>query len=531
MSVPPRTNVHHARSALGAFDALVRASRTSPMVLAELGERFLGALREAAIDGPIVVEPLGLRMGAQSIGGEDAPLRWTLPVFLAGVRSFAPRVECTVDDVVLLAERLGVAAPTSESALSLQDWIFSDGATGIDVDVAPSFVEAFEAGESGGLASTSAILAIRAQAVADDSGAVLTVEELDRAAPMATLAVEVDLYERQISGRELEPSGRDMIAVARNADTTRAWLDTELRLAQHGVDGVRAHLPARRLARLLRSRLDVGADSSFFGAWRAATDLDSAGKSSSEVGHVCRRLHDRAFFTRLGEQLGSAPVAQTLDHVATLGAEHASTVLAAHMTAEAPPAEAALAWLTKAPEVATLLVASIASGRALARVLLSFDGHEHEAAARELTNAASPRVLLEAIEELRSSRWLALASRLSSHLEGEDLARFLAVAAELRASDALLRALSQPAARTLGAPALDPAMRALIDAGRGTEVVTLARKRGASEPVRISALVASYRVPALRADALRFRFAELVDPGELAFELRRLRAREKEERT
>ena len=529
MSVPPRSNVHHARAALGALDALVRASRSSGGVASELAERFLGALREAALDEPIVVEPLGLRLGAQSIGGDEAALRWTLPVFLAGVRSLLPRPECTADDVVLLAERLGAATPTTESALSLQDWVFSDGATGIDVDVAPSFVEAFEAGESGSLASTSAILAIRAQAVADESGAVLTVAELDRAAPMATLAVEIDLYERQITDRDLEPSGRDMIAVARNADMPRGWLDTELRLACHEAELVRAHLPSRRLARLLRARLDVGADEAFFQSWRAATTEPVAGGRPSESELVRKRLHDRAFFTRLGEQLGAAPLPQTLDHVLSLGPSYAALALVAHASAEAPAAEAALAWLSSTPVVAVLF-AALAGGRALAQVFPSFEANEREAVALQIADAAQPASLLEAIETTKSIAWLARATNLPSRLEGDDLKRFVALSAALSAPAPMLSALSQPAAKTLSSESLELAMRALIAAGRGDDVVALARQRGAPENVRIGALAAAFRVRALRGSVLRFRFAEWIDPGELAFELRKLRARDKEER-
>lgn len=528
MSVPPRSNVHLARSALGALDSLVKASRINAVAPTELAERFLAALRDAGVDEAIVVEPLGLRLGGHTVGGDEAALRWTLPVFLAGVRSVSPRAECTVDDVLLLAERFGATLPTTESAQSLQDWVFSDGATGIDVDVAPSFVEAFEAGESGSLASTSAILAIRAQAAADESGAVLTVEELDRAAPMATLAVEVDLYERQIASRDLEPSGRDMLTVARGADLPKAWLDTELRLARHASECVRAHIAPRRLARLLRARLDMGADASFVDGWRAATAPASTGDAGARVDFLRQRLHDRAFFTRLGEQLAGAPLPEALDYVASLGAEHASSVVVAHLALETEPTEAVLRWLPTTPEIAGL-VASVADGRALTRIVSSFEGKELDAIGREIVATARPGALLEAIETTRSPTWLALSNRLPSRLVGDDLARFVTLAAALGDPDALLVALSQPAAKSLSASALEAAMRALISAGKGAEVVTLARRRGACEQVRIGALVAAYRVRALRSDALRFRFAELLDPGELAFELRKLRARDKEE--
>lgn len=507
-----------ARALAGTFDALVRGVRSKNAHLDTLVARALSALSEAGRTW-LHFEALCLRVG----GFRSPDTRWTLPIFLSGVRALRSTPDCRADDVLQLAERLVATAPSAEGAEALQDWVYSDGASGFEVVLAPSFVESFEAADAVSLASTSAILALRARALGDDSESTMSVTELDRAGHLPTLAVSVDLYERRVESRELELDGRRMRNVALEAESFLEWTKLELSLAVQ--PDSRVAYPTRRLARLLRTRVGLGVDDSFVFAWQKAlarevsTELENPSESA-----FAKRIHTEDFLRAVGTGASSLE-GNLLETVRSLPPGARVDVALAHLVRDPPPKMETFGWLVDdtaaAHELAgrsldertlsLLLELLPASATQMCEVLLRASPPEHALAALERSDRAS--LAHVAVEIARNSTSLVVDRVLvwlSTRGRDEELIRLLGGA--LRAAPS--------------AVALHRAMMRLRSQ-RAPSLLSLARERKASVPVRRAAMEAAYQDETMRAELLKFRFAEWLDPGEVAHDLRLLRARAK----
>jgi len=131
--------------ALGrAFDALVRSARTHGQVLPGAAERA-HAVWLTMPGEPLHIAPTRVTVGGRPALDEDEhDIRWLLPAFMAGLRKLTPKAEMSAEDLRLLADAVARLESDVTSIERFRDWLWSGSATGFEIELQNSFMEALE---------------------------------------------------------------------------------------------------------------------------------------------------------------------------------------------------------------------------------------------------------------------------------------------------------------------------------------------------------------------------------------------------
>lgn len=244
-----------------AFDGVVRSPLMAEAAAQAIAERFLDLWSQSGSPG-FTLSATRLSVDGVptlEVTGTDNP--WILPAFMAGLRAFRLRPDVRPAQLRTFAEELHGLRPEVAVIARFRDWLWGDGAEGIDVVVQSSFMEAADA------------------AVIEDAAASLRARAQDRAAieSMAPAA-------RAMSRRDLDVAARleameapverlldlqDAPLPTERADALAAACDDGVMWAQAMVDAalanpdLRVAIPAPRLGRqaalLLAGRVDARA--------------------------------------------------------------------------------------------------------------------------------------------------------------------------------------------------------------------------------------------------------------------------------
>lgn len=158
-------------------------------------------------DRTIVLEPTEMWVtGKQALVAEGDVGRWILPSYLAGLRALTAREELLPEDLERLAIELAVLEPDVERIGAFRDWLWSAGAQGLDVDLAPSALDALD---------------------------VVPVAELEGASAEPEVPSSIDTWNEiaQHAGRELDGPTQERAYRAPIARYTRAAREGTLTLA------------------------------------------------------------------------------------------------------------------------------------------------------------------------------------------------------------------------------------------------------------------------------------------------------------
>jgi hypothetical protein len=456
-----------------ALDLLVRAIRMSTQNLEQAAQRAHGLWRDLRFQ-PIDVEATEARMKGVALSTPEQELRWVLPSFMAGLRRIAPRPELSEMELRNFAEALAQLDPDVGSIERFRDWTWSGAATGFELDLQSSFMEALDDA------------AMEREVDANDALDAMRAAALRSAAARAAL----------LSARSLaKAADRDELDVPLCAPETRA-------------DDPEFSLPAA-VADPLRAGCDDAA------AWRLA-----------EVRLVLRQaplqdtLRPERFAKRVHEALQSATPPEAL------GVLDALAQRARHREPFAMDLLAALDAPSFGEALGAVLWSDVTVARRALEVLLALGPVASRAAAVALREAAG-----------REAAWSAALPGLVSAaggrldallLEGDDVPSAGAVTAlcgayGARGAEALwARALGGGHA-WLGRP-FATLCRALVDAGLGARMlVPVARDRGADVSLRLEVLDVLGGSPELLAQAVAWRMGELLEPPVIRERLKSLR--------
>lgn len=255
------TVVDSARALATAFSLLIRNSRTQSQQLFGLGQRVMQVWEEAPemvlrftpdyieIDGKVVLDD------EKSLGD------WLLPAFMCGMRSIRLNESARVDDFVSLATEMGGLEIDAGVMTRFRDWVWSEGAEGLDIDMQLSFVEVLDVMGSGvgelelinqGHARATTLLA-RAM-----SKTALPHEELVIASRRPEFHASMELFSQgaKYRGFEMTPGERELLQQGCNDVESWGLAEVDAVLSNQNLRGA---ISAPRLARRLLDRLMMGA--------------------------------------------------------------------------------------------------------------------------------------------------------------------------------------------------------------------------------------------------------------------------------
>jgi len=131
--------------ALGrAFDALVRSIRMHGHPLPGAAERAHAVWLSLSL-APLEILATRLTLhGRLALDSSEHDVRWMLPAFMAGLRRLTPRAEMSADDLQILGDAFARLESDVESIERFRDWLWSGAATGFEVELQHSFMEALE---------------------------------------------------------------------------------------------------------------------------------------------------------------------------------------------------------------------------------------------------------------------------------------------------------------------------------------------------------------------------------------------------
>lgn len=482
---PARSTIDEIKAgdvrALGrAFDGLVRSIRMH-------GHAPQGAAERAhAIWLPLALAPLEVHATRLTMGGRlaldsgDHDVRWLLPAFMAGLRKLTPRAEMSADDLQILGDALARLESDVETIERFRDWLWSGAATGFEVELQHSFMEALEdasvdAPVQGGIYEPAqAVAAVRTEVMRslDQQAVAISARVLSEAAtreefelPLGTAAPVVD------AAIFAMPPTEAAVVRAACEDADRWVLDETLLLLAHRA----LHVLSRpeRVARTVASLVERDAH----GAATALVDvLTELARRNDPFARDLLRVLDR-------EPFGDALARALLKDPAN-GSRCAEALLACGPVASARLASALLETAHRDPRWAAALDAMInASGGRVGAVLL---------ARVEVPNGAQVAELVRVLGDEALQELFARASK-----EGD---------------------------RWVGL-SLGGICRAAMERGRGSAYLApFVRDRGVSVLARIEALDIAQADPQLGAELTAWRAAELLDAPAFREKLRALRA-------
>lgn len=460
--------------ALGrALDLLVRAIRLSSPNLDQAAQRAFAAWRAVGLL-PLEVDAVEARVRGVSVATPEHEIRWVLPAFMAGLRRVAPRPELSEMELRNLAEALSRIDPNVASIETFRDWIWSGAATGFELELQSSFMEAL-----------------------DDAAMEREVEVGEALAQIRAATL------RAASARAELLSTR---ALARVAD--REELDLPLCAPETRANDTPLALPAELAAKLRAGCEDTA-------AWVAAevrlVTSQGALADTVRVDRFARRLHDAVRLAPAGAVSAVEAVAQR--------ARHGDAFALDLLQALDDPAfgEALGGALWRDPQQA----------RRGADVVLALGPvAAHAAMGALLGRATADRAWVPAMKSVVDAAGGRLDATLLQRAEVPQASGVTALAECFGAS--ALQALWSRAMREGGAwlgSAFATLCRAMLDAGAGASLVHAARDRGVSAELRVEILDVLGADPARLAEAVAWRVGELLEPPAVRERLKSLRAR------
>ena len=253
--------VTDARAVGPALDTLVRTVRSRGAGQVALADRALSVWRRAD-STRLELRADGLYLGTSRVlEGSGTERQWLLPAFLAGVRVLSLEPGTTSEQLLAVAVELGALGVNAEEVTRFQDWLWGDGAEGMQVDCQPSFVEVMDAvaaAESAMGRPASPFGAVRGEAARAEDGVALDVRELDAAALRIEFDVPLEVFTRTHGERPSSLPADELDALRGACDGAAAWAELETD-AVLSYPALQLAVPPARLARSLRGRLAGGA--------------------------------------------------------------------------------------------------------------------------------------------------------------------------------------------------------------------------------------------------------------------------------
>ena len=241
-----------------SFDALVRATRQREGGLTGMAHRVIGAWNQD-LEEPIVLKPDGLWFqGELGLEVSDEACWWLLPAFMAGVREIRMEEGAWAEDVVRLAQELGMLELGGAALESFRDWLWADGAEGFDVAMSLSFSEVFELLDTGEM-SAAMFGAPRAESILamDASRVALPSAELAAASLRPEFHTALDMFSQGLAYRAFELTDELVVGVQDRLEDGGhwTWAEADAILAH---ESLRAAIDPWRLARRVMSRMRQG---------------------------------------------------------------------------------------------------------------------------------------------------------------------------------------------------------------------------------------------------------------------------------
>lgn len=456
-----------------ALDLLVRAIRLSSPNLDQAAQRAFTAWRAVSLL-PLDIDAVEARVRGVGITTPEHEIRWVLPAFMAGLRRVAPRPELSEMELRNLAEALSHIDPNVASIEAFRDWIWSGAATGFELELQSSFMEALDdAAMEREVEVGDALTQIRAAALraGSDRAELLSTRALARVADRDELDLPLCAPDTRANDPPLALPGDLAARLRAGCEDPAAWVAVEVRLVTSQgalADTVRVDRFARRLHDALRLS-PAGAVSAVEALAQRARHRDAFALD------LLQALDDRAFGEALGAALWLDPqeVRRGAEVVLTLGpaAAHAALgVLLDHASADRAWAQGMRA------------VAAAAGGRLDASLLQR----------AEVPSAGGVTALVDCF------------------------------------GAGALQALWARALREGGVwlgSAFATVCRAMLDAGAGAALAHAARDRGVSAELRVEILDVLGADPARLAEAVSWRVGELLEPPAVRDRLKSLRAK------
>ena len=523
------------RALVTDFDALIRSVRSGGAVDA-MATKIAPAWRELT-DDEVLVMPTALRNGdVDLLRAQDVEGRWILPLFMAGARAMHSQPTLVAEDVIRLAEKLSTLQPDAASLEEFRDWLWTSGAEGFELELAPSFVEVMEVVSDEKQTAATTLMAVRGHGILSlDNAPPLTIanDDLDAAAVRPEFGVPLEILKRGHDNASFatdEAQRRDL-AVA--ADRSTTWLDAEMS-AVLAHPSLAAAVPPQRLARRISTL--------------AARGLDAP---------LLRRLaHLSAQSDDVGRSVLKACEALGLDDVLSVaavdtGPELSPALRAFIAVAPASLIEGALRGIlrhaTEHPETFDILVEivegvdaapfldhieidrlSIRQSQTLATAVLETDtGSSRLPALLARLPERSTAALLESVPPtLLGTLQPTVTSLLTS--ADDDVRESIALTLLRHADRRSLKMLRSAFENTPGGGWRRPTIIRLFESLRAarlerTFAVALARSRKTPADVRLAILDALAPDRDLLRAATRFRLAEVADPASVRSCLRTLR--------
>lgn len=455
------------------LDLLVRAIRMSSPNLDQAAQRAFTAWRAVNLL-PVDIDAVEARVRGVGITTPEHEIRWVLPAFMAGLRRVAPRPELSEMELRNLAEALSHIDPNVASIEVFRDWIWSGAATGFELELQSSFMEALDdAAMEREVEVGDALAQIRAATLraASDRAELLSTRSLARVADRDELDLPLCAPDTHANDAPLAVPNDLSARLRAGCEDPAAWVAAEVRLVTSQgalADTVRVDRFARRLHDALRLS-PAGAVSALEALSQRARHGDAFALD------LLQALDDGAFGAALGAALWTDPqqVRHGADVVLSLGPKAAHAALGVLLDR----ASADRAWVP-----GMRAVASSAGGRLDAALLQR----------EEVPSAAGVTALVECF------------------------------------GASALQALWGRAVREGGAwlgSAFATLCRAMLDGGAGATLVHAARDRGVSAALRVEILEVLGADPARLAEAVAWRVGELLEPPAVRERLKSLRAK------
>jgi hypothetical protein len=218
------------RALAGALDAAVRASRQGGMPGVEVCARILSLWRDAGGGRLEVSARAVLYEGEVALEGKRGG--WVLPAFMAGLRTLSLREETREDDIGRLCSALGSLGTSHDALAAFQDWVWSGGGEGLELEMQPSFMEVFELMDSASGLDRQGLRLVRGTALmAVGAEAMMSSVELDVAALRPEFDVELLRYVRAVEGRGFDVDEGETRMLAAVCEEAQGWCREELRAA------------------------------------------------------------------------------------------------------------------------------------------------------------------------------------------------------------------------------------------------------------------------------------------------------------
>lgn len=241
------------------LDLLVRNSRTQLAQIGGVAQRVLQIWRAA---GDIVLEltPDSMEVGGEVIFECQKELGdWLLPAFMVGIRKVALRPSASADDFIGVGVELGLLQIDAVSMSRFRDWIWSEGAEGLEILMQRSFIEVIEVMDSkiGSPRNFGIDQAVGMMTPLGTSTLAVDARDLMVAALRPEFQLSVDLFAQGIEFRGFEAPPQELERLRAACDDSTRWmlLETDAVLAHKELRGA---LSPARVARRVIDRVNSG---------------------------------------------------------------------------------------------------------------------------------------------------------------------------------------------------------------------------------------------------------------------------------